>query len=144
MSFTYTKYFNHNKIYNILSSITDKGIRQQKKMVCNPTLEADLSTQHGSHICTQVGYRNDGYLLHPSPHLSLVVDLMAEEPNVWKTVTEKTHSYHTGKDEFVDRPTRVHQSIERIYNCPAPIRKKHVSVKLHNIHTCKILLLTLL
>jgi hypothetical protein len=70
MSFTYTKYFNHNKIYNILSSITDKGI------------EADSPTQHGSHICTQVGCRHDGYLLRHSPHLSLVVDLVAGEPNV--------------------------------------------------------------
>jgi hypothetical protein len=58
--------------------------------------------------------------------------------------TENTHSYHTGKEEFVDRPTRVHQSIERIYNCPAPTRKKLVNVKLYNIHTCKILLFTLL
>jgi hypothetical protein len=81
ISFTYTKYFNHNKIYNILSSITDKGIRQ-RKTVCNPTLETDSPTQHGSHICTQVGCGHDGYLLRPSPHLSLVVDLVAEEPNV--------------------------------------------------------------
>jgi hypothetical protein len=27
MSFTYTNNFDHNKIYNLLSSITDKGIR---------------------------------------------------------------------------------------------------------------------
>jgi hypothetical protein len=51
-------------------------------MVCNPTLKADSPTQHGSHICTQVGCGYDVYLLRPSPHLSLVVDLMAEEPNV--------------------------------------------------------------
>jgi hypothetical protein len=63
MSFTYTKYFNRNR-----------------KMVCNPTLEVGSPTQHGSHICTQVGCGHDGYLLH-SPHLSLAVDLVAEEPN---------------------------------------------------------------
>jgi hypothetical protein len=52
------------------------------KTVCNPTLEVDSSTQHGSRICTHVGYEHDGYLLRPSPHLSLMVDLVAEEPNV--------------------------------------------------------------
>jgi hypothetical protein len=50
------------------------------------------------HICMQVGCGHDGYLLRPSPHLSLVVDLVAEEPNVWKIVTEKTHSYQTRKE----------------------------------------------
>jgi hypothetical protein len=95
----------------------------------------DSPTQHGRH---------NEYMLRPSPHLSSVVDLVVEEPNVSETVTEKTHSYHTGKEEFVDRPTRIHQSTERIYNCTAPTRKKLVTVKLHNIHTCKILLLTLL
>jgi hypothetical protein len=143
MSFRYTKYFNHNKIYNILSSITNKE-SDNRKTVCNPTLNVNSPTQHGSHICTQVGWVHDGYLLCPSTHLSLVIDLMAEEPNIWKTVTEKTHSYHTGKEEFIDRPTRVHQSTERIYNCPAPTRKKLVTVKLRNIHACEILLLTLL
>jgi hypothetical protein len=53
-----------------------------EKTVCNPTLEADSPTQHGSHICTQVGYGHDGYLLCPSPHLSLVVDFVMEELNV--------------------------------------------------------------
>jgi hypothetical protein len=51
-------------------------------MVCNPIIEADSPTQHGSHICTQVGCGHDRYLLRPSPHLSLVVDLMVEELNV--------------------------------------------------------------
>jgi hypothetical protein len=50
--------------------------------MCNPTLEADSPIQHGSHIYMQVGCGHDGYLLRPSPHLSLVVDLVAEEPNV--------------------------------------------------------------
>jgi hypothetical protein len=50
--------------------------------MCNPTLEVDLPTQHGSHICTQVGCGHDGYLFRPSSHLSLVVDLVAVEPNV--------------------------------------------------------------
>jgi hypothetical protein len=31
---------------------------------------------------------------------------------------EKTHSYHTGKEEFVDRTPQVHQSTERIYTYP--------------------------
>jgi hypothetical protein len=83
----------------------------------------DLTTQHGSHIYTQVGCRHERYLLRPS-HLLLVVNLVAEESNVWKTVTEKTNFYHTGKEEFVDRPTQIHQSTERIYNCTAPTRKK--------------------
>jgi hypothetical protein len=30
----------------------------------------------------------------------------------------------TGKEEFVDRSTRVHQSTERIYNYPTPTKKK--------------------
>jgi hypothetical protein len=38
-------------------------------------------TQHSSHIYTQVGCGHDGYLLCLSPHLSLAVDLMAEELN---------------------------------------------------------------
>jgi hypothetical protein len=50
--------------------------------MCNPTLEADSPIQHGSHIYTQVGCGHDGYLLRPSPHLPLVVDLVAEEPNI--------------------------------------------------------------
>jgi hypothetical protein len=50
--------------------------------MCNPTLEPDSPTQNGSHICTQVGCEHDRYLLRLSPHLSLVVDLVAEEPNV--------------------------------------------------------------
>jgi hypothetical protein len=50
--------------------------------MCNITLEVDLPTQHGSHICTQVGCGHDGYLLRPSSHLSLVVNLVAVEPNV--------------------------------------------------------------
>jgi hypothetical protein len=37
-------------------------------------------TQHGSHIYTQVGCGHDRYLFHPSPHLSMAVDLVAEEP----------------------------------------------------------------
>jgi hypothetical protein len=58
---------------------------------------------------------------------------------------EKTHSYHTRKEEFMDQTSRVHQSSERIYTYPAFVRrKKLVSVKLHNIHICEILLLTLL
>jgi hypothetical protein len=47
----------------------------------NPTRQASSPTQHGSHIYMQVGYGYIGYLLHPSPHLSLAVDLVAEEPN---------------------------------------------------------------
>jgi hypothetical protein len=50
-------------------------------MVCNPTRQSGSPTQHGSHIYMQVGYRHDRYLLHPSPHLSLVVDLVMGEPN---------------------------------------------------------------
>jgi hypothetical protein len=52
-----------------------------EKTVCNPTRQAGTPTQHGSHIYTQVGCRYDGYLLRPSLHLSLAVDLVAEEPN---------------------------------------------------------------
>jgi hypothetical protein len=113
-------------------------------MVYNPTQQADSLTQHDSHIYTQVGCGHDGYLLHPSSHLSLAMDLMAEELNTWKIATEKTHSYHTGKEEFVDPPPRVYQSTERIYIYHAWTRKKLVSVKLKNIHTCKVLLFTLL
>jgi hypothetical protein len=79
MSFTYTKYFDHNKKCNHLNSIADKEIGQQK-MVCNPIRHAASPTQHGSHIYMQVGCGHDGYLLRPSPHLSLAVDLVAEEP----------------------------------------------------------------
>jgi hypothetical protein len=123
MSFTYTQYFDHNKIYNILSSVIDKGIGQ-RKMVCNPTRQAGSPTQHGSHIYTQVGCGHNEYLFHPSPHLLLVVDLVTGEPNTWKNAMEKTHSYHTGKEEFMDRMSRVHQSTERIYTDPAWTRKE--------------------
>jgi hypothetical protein len=68
MSYTCTQCFDHNKIYNILSSIIVKGIGHGK-MVCNPTQQAGLPTQHDSHIYTQVGCGHVGYLLYPSPHL---------------------------------------------------------------------------
>jgi hypothetical protein len=93
-------------------------------MVCNPTRQTGSPTQHSSHIYTQVGYGHDRYLLHPSPHLSLAVDLVAEESNAWKSATEKTHSYHTKKEEFVDRMSQVHQFTERIYTYPAWTRKQ--------------------
>jgi hypothetical protein len=92
-------------------------------MVCNPTRQVGLPTQHGSHIYTQMGCGYTRYLLRPSPHLSLAVNLMAEEPNTWKSATEKTHSYHTGKEEFVDQKSWVHQSTERIYTRPTWTRK---------------------
>jgi hypothetical protein len=50
-------------------------------MMCNPTLQAGLPTLKGNHIYTQVGCRCDVLLLHLSPHLSLAMDLVAEEPN---------------------------------------------------------------
>jgi hypothetical protein len=37
---------------------------------------------------------------------------------------EKTHSYHTKKEEFVDQKSRVHQFIERIYTYPAWTRRQ--------------------
>jgi hypothetical protein len=43
ISYTYTEYLDHNKIYNLLSSITIKGIGQ-RKMVCNPTRQAGSPT----------------------------------------------------------------------------------------------------
>jgi hypothetical protein len=67
------------KKYNILNSITNKEIGQQK-MVCNPIWQVGSPTQHGSHIYTQMSCGHDGYLLGPSPHLSLVMDLVAGEP----------------------------------------------------------------
>jgi hypothetical protein len=51
-------------------------------MVCNTIQHAGSLTQDGSHIYTQVGCGHDGYLLRHSPHLSLTVDLVAEEPTV--------------------------------------------------------------
>jgi hypothetical protein len=65
-----------------LSSTLGKMMKQQghEKMVCNPIWQAGSPTQHGSHIYTQVGCGHDGYLLRPSPHLSLAVDLVMEEP----------------------------------------------------------------
>jgi hypothetical protein len=92
-------------------------------MVCNPTRQAGPPTQHGSLIYMQVGCGHNGYLLCPSPHLSLVVDFV-EEPNAWKSAIEKTHSNHMGKKEFVDRMSRVHQSTERIYTYQAWTRKE--------------------
>jgi hypothetical protein len=50
-------------------------------MVCNPTREAGSSTLNGNHIYTKVGCRRDGLLLRLFSHLSLVVDLVAEESN---------------------------------------------------------------
>jgi hypothetical protein len=50
-------------------------------MVCNPTRQVGTLTRHGNHIYTQVGCGHDEYLLRSSPHLSLAVDLVAEEPN---------------------------------------------------------------
>jgi hypothetical protein len=32
MSFTYTQYFDHNKIYNLLNSIIDKGIQSGRQV----------------------------------------------------------------------------------------------------------------
>jgi hypothetical protein len=93
-------------------------------MVCNPTRQLGSPTQYGSHIYTQVGCGHDGQLLHPSSHLSLTVDLVAEEPNAWKSVTEKTHSYHTGIKGCLYRTPLVHQSTERIYTYPAWTRKE--------------------
>jgi hypothetical protein len=52
-----------------------------EKIVCNPTRQVGSPTQDGSHIYTQVDCEHDGYLLRPSPRLSLVVDLVTEEPN---------------------------------------------------------------
>jgi hypothetical protein len=37
---------------------------------------------------------------------------------------EKTHSYHTKKEEFVNRMPQVHQSTERIYTYHARTRKQ--------------------
>jgi hypothetical protein len=51
----------------------------------------------------EVGCVRDGLLLHPFPHPSLAMDLVAEEPNAWKSATDKTHSYHMGKEEFVEK-----------------------------------------
>jgi hypothetical protein len=36
----------------------------------------------------------------------------------------RTHSYHTGKEEFVDRTSQVHQFTEWIYTYPAWTRKE--------------------
>jgi hypothetical protein len=83
-------------------------------MVCNPTQEVGSPTPNGNHIYTEVGYGCDGLLLRPFPHLSLDVDLVAGEPNAWKSATDKTHSYHAGKEEFVDQTPWVHWSTEKI------------------------------
>jgi hypothetical protein len=92
--------------------------------VCNPTRQAGSPTQHGSHIYTQVGCGDDEHLLHPSPHLSLAVDLVVEEPNTLKSGVEKTHSYHTGiKGCFYQTP-RVNQSTEKIYTYSSWTRKE--------------------
>jgi hypothetical protein len=93
-------------------------------MMCNSTRQAGSPTQHDSHIYIQVGCEHVGYLVRTSSHLSLAVDLVAEEPNAWKSATEKTHSYHTGKEEFVNRTPRVHQSTKRIYTHLVWTRKK--------------------
>jgi hypothetical protein len=71
-----------------------------------------------------VGYGHDVYLLRLSTHLSLTVYLVVEEPNAWKSTTEGTYSYHSGKEKFVDQMSRVHQSTERIYTYPAFVRKE--------------------
>jgi hypothetical protein len=58
----------------------------------------------------------------PSPSLSRWQTIHRRSPppsNAWKSATEKTHSYHMGKEEFVDRTSRVYQSTERIYTYPA-------------------------
>jgi hypothetical protein len=92
MSFTYTQYFDHNKKYNLLNSIIDKGIKQ-RKMVCNPIRQVGAPTQHGSYIYMQVGCEYDGYLLHPSLHLSLAMDLVTEDPHRLKE--------RNGEDSFL-------------------------------------------
>jgi hypothetical protein len=102
-----------------ICSIIDKGIRQWK-MVCNPTREEGSPTPNGNHIYMQVGCRCDRLLLRPFPHLSLVV----EEPNAWKSVTDKTHSYHTGKEELMDQTPQVHRSTQRICNYLAFLREE--------------------
>jgi hypothetical protein len=37
----------------------------------------------------EVGCVRDGLLLHPFPHPSLAMDLVAEEPNTWKAQQTK-------------------------------------------------------
>jgi hypothetical protein len=49
--------------------------------VCNPTWEVGSPTPNSKHIYMQMGDERDGLLFRPFPHLSLVVDLVAEEPN---------------------------------------------------------------
>jgi hypothetical protein len=72
----------------------------------------------------EVGCVRDGLLLHPFPHPSLAMDLVAEEPNAWKSAIDKTHSYHMGKEEFVEQTPRVHRSIERICTYSAFVREE--------------------
>jgi hypothetical protein len=79
MSFIYTQYFDHNKIYNLLSSMIAKRIGNGKT-VCDPTLTRGFINMVAI-FYMQVGYEHDVYLLHLSPHLSLTVYLMVEEPN---------------------------------------------------------------
>jgi hypothetical protein len=52
------------------------------------------------------------------------MDLVPEEPNAWKSATEKTHFYYTGKEEFMYQTSRVHQSTKRIYTYPTWTRKE--------------------
>jgi hypothetical protein len=98
-----------------------------EKRVCNPTLEAGSPTPNGNHICTKVGCGHGSLLLRPFPHLLLEGDSVGEEPNVWKSATDKTHFYHTGKEEFMDQTSRVHWSTKRICTYPAFVR----------VETCK-------
>jgi hypothetical protein len=96
------------------------------KRVCNPTLEAGSPTPNGNHICTGVGGGLDGLLLRPLTHLSLGGggDSVVEEPTAWKIAMDKTHSFHMGKEEFLNQTPRVHRSTERICTYPAFVRVK--------------------
>jgi hypothetical protein len=144
MSYTYTQYFNHNKIYNLLSSITVKAFGQQKKwcVIQSGRRVHQLGTvttftrmwvadMMGTCFIVLLIYHWRWIWWRRNPMLERaqrrrLIPIIWEKNNLW---IERLGSINPLKE-----PTPILLGQE----------KKLVSVKLHNIHICKILLLTLL
>jgi hypothetical protein len=144
ISFTYTKYFNHNKIYNILSSITDKGIGQWKNGVIQPWRRVHQLSTIATFACRWVA---------DTTGTCSVLLLIYHWRWIWwwrNSTLERPqrkwliHIIREKKNLSIDQLGSINLLKESTTVLLWQERKKLVSVKLHNIHTCKILLLTFL
>jgi hypothetical protein len=113
-------------------------------MVCNPTQQVGSPTQHGSHIYTQMGCGHNEYLFHPSPHLLLAVDLVTRNPTLERMQWRRHIPIIREKKNLWIECLRSINPLKEFTLILLGQEKKLVRVKLHNIYTCEILLLTLL